>query len=405
MKPLETGVIKKYWKPVLLSVFILVSIKPVVFTWHFIQASLTLHLEKDRFRAGTAIADTVSYRPSTHVIFNRTSPQVLEDYLARTAVYADQRELLDEGLAVIDPSRLRFVFKDNFYVQNLLGGLDQQREWQYLDDLSLYVLADKRMNHITIAILEKIAARLEREFLKNIANYCHWKGNTPLARYLVSSYALEDTPFKVESHGPVPGDPAIIYAFLNESYRLKAPDVGANLLQNPGFQEKPRWETKWYLSKMAGKKGFARGSFVMGSDHAEAAGKINRMVRLMGFYAEHAAGKNKPRAGVRCRRKFPAENGVYLFSFNYLTVSGKEDASFWLSSGLLEQRLPATAKQWKTVVFLLDNSSNTYTLLNPLIRMWGTGTLLVDNVFLAKILDPEFSISGDSAAAILGDAK
>ncbi|NIM16538.1 MAG: hypothetical protein GTO45_31380, partial [Candidatus Aminicenantes bacterium] len=130
------------------------------------------------------------------------------------------------------------------------------------------------------------------------------------------------------------------------------------------------------------------GSFVMGPDQVDS----NPVMRVMGFFVSHRPDKSKPRAGVRYRKKFPAENGFYIFGFDYCTVTGGERPSFWLAHGLAEKHLHPTQRKWQKVVFLLNNSANTYKQINPLVRMWGTGTLLVDNVFLAKITTPIFSI-------------
>jgi hypothetical protein len=109
-------------------------------------------------------------------------------------------------------------------------------------------------------------------------------------------------------------------------------------------------------------------------------------------------------AGIRSRQRITAENGFYIFSFDYCTVTGSEGSSFWLGKKM-EKRLPHTKQEWKKVVFILNNAFNDYELLNPLIRMWGTGTLLVDNVFLSKVTPMKFSIPGPYALHIVGATK
>ncbi|HLP59031.1 MAG TPA: hypothetical protein VK186_09385, partial [Candidatus Deferrimicrobium sp.] len=133
----------------------------------------------------------------------------------------------------------------------------------------------------------------------------------------------------------------------------------------------------------------SKGSFYIGPDSA---GK-NPLMRVMGFFNSKEPGKSLPRAGVRALKKIQAENGCYVFSFDFYVRTGNEKPSFWLAKGLIEERPRFMPNEWVNVIFIVNNLSNQYDSFQPLVRMWGTGTMLVDNVFFAKITSANFSIN------------
>jgi hypothetical protein len=175
---------------------------------------------------------------------------------------------------------------------------------------------------------------------------------------------------------------------LMETYQLKAGDFEKNLEKCPTFDSIKKFEKYWAFSKMAGYEPFSDGSFSMGLGRT----KTNTYLRIMGFFVHNQQGKSKARGGAWSRERKIIEKGFYLFSFDYLTITDREKPSFFLWKGIHENYLPPTRGKWKKVIFILNNASNTHSLLKPLFRMWGTGTLLIDNVYLARITNPGFSI-------------
>jgi len=381
--------IKKYLKVLLLAVVLVISIKPFLFTWNFILANF--HLKKNKFKAGAYIANTLSYKSSVYLVFNKHAPTVVEKYLVKSAIYNNDRKSLQGYSPVIPLSAIQAKFNDNFYLRDLLGNLHQKKDWQHLDEVSLALLADPQMNRRTTDVFEKIGPCFGKKFIKNLADFVSWKGNPSLCDYLVSTYAIPPPFSTVDLEGvnyneSVSGLKKIMWA----KYKLRADRLGENLLPCPGFTDQRCREKKWYFSRMFKTKAFSRGSFFMGTD--KIGESKNPVIRVMGFFITHDANKSKPRAGVRSRKRIAAENGFYVFSFDYFTITGSEKPSFFLGKGM-EKRLPSTRKQWKKVIFILNNAFNDYDYLDPLIRMWGTGTLLVDNVFLSKTVGQEFSIT------------
>lgn len=379
----------KYVKIVLLTAVAIISIKPFLFTWNLILANF--HLKYNKTEAGKYIINTLSYKPPVYKVFNKYSPAVVEHFLVKSAIYNNDKNRLNLYPGFLPFSALQKQFDDNFYFQHLLGNIDQKKHWQCLDQVSFELLTDPRTNQLTMAIFEKIGSSFDEDFIRNLADFVSWKGNDSLCDYLEAKYSVQQAAVNgVDLNGYNYDDSMTgLEKIMMAKFKLKRNQLGENLIRCPGFTDPGSTKKKWYFSKMAKTDIFSRGSFFMGTDDM---GKGNNpVIRLMGFFVSHEPGKAKPRAGVRSRQRIAAQNGFYVFSFDYLTITGSERPSFWLSAGL-EKRVPPARKQWKKVIFILNNAFNDYEYIHPLIRMWGTGTLLVDNVFLSKAATQEFSI-------------
>ena len=310
----------------------------------------------------------------------------------------------DTGLEPIDISRIKLTFKDNFYLQHLLTDLGKREgNWQNLDAVSLEILADQTMNPLTISIVKRISPAFTPGFIENLADFCAWKKNIELRDYLVKTFKFKsiESPGKREKK-PLPEGSGYqesisqLTAILMATYQLKAGDFEKNLVKCPAFDSNKNLEKNWYFSKMAGFEPFSDGSFSMGLNRTD----TNTCLRIMGFFVHNRPGKSKARGGAWSRERKIIEKGFYLFSFDYLTKTGREKPSFFLWKGIDEKRLPHTGRKWKKVVFVLNNAPGKYSLLKPLFRMWGTGTLLIDNVYLGSITNPRFSIPFPNALLI-----
>jgi len=375
---------KKYLKWILAAFVLIVSIKPVLFTWNFIRASY--YTQAQSSDAGEAMYDAMKYKPSVYKVFNKYSAKGIENYIVKKAI-------LDS-----DPSRLKsfpplYKFNHNFYVQSLLGHIDTARKWELLDDVSLDFLSTPSMNEYTKQILGKISTGLSIPFLTNLADYTWWKGNKTLSRYLISTYSLTGTPFETDTLNTHPMNfqtsRMVVNEILKKNTGLVANDFGDELLRCGDFEDPKCVEMKWFFSLMASTKEFAPGSFTMGADKV---GK-NNVIRLMGFYFSSSIEKKKSRSrgGIRWIKSIPAENGYYVFSCDIFLHTGSESPSIWLAPGLHEERPGVERGQWKKITIMVNNSSNKYPYFQPLVRMWGTGTLLVDNAVFFKIIKPDFA--------------
>jgi len=188
MKKLKISFSQKYVKIILLAVVVVISIKPVLFTWNFIRANF--YLQKNKFKAGMYMANTLSYKPSVYRVFNKYAPMAVEKYLVKSAIYKNDRKPLQVYSHLIPFAAIQEHFSNNFYFRDLLGQLHQKRDWRHLDEISLDLLADVQMNQRTMAIFGKIAASFDRKFIKNLADFVSWRGNVSLRDYLVSAYAI-----------------------------------------------------------------------------------------------------------------------------------------------------------------------------------------------------------------------
>jgi len=389
MEKIKSFLKNRYLKLLLLLIVSLISIKAIFFTLNIFYANL--YLKTNKYKAGAYMARAVNLKSSVYKIFDRHAPGVLEQFLVKSAVYKNDKELLNSFPHPVALTKIKNRFKDNFYVEDLWGDFRKNGDWENLDPVSFDLLSDPSLNSRTTAILEKIAPFSEPGFFKNLADFVYWHNNKALLEYLLATRLTETPPFKVKySQGcSYEASLSLLKKVLQLEYKLRGEFLGKNLLSCPGFSNKKCMPENWYFSRMAGRRNFSRGSFYMGIDHIGES--RNPVIRLMGFFVAHDRGKTNPRAGIRSRKSFTAENGFYIFSFDYCTVTGKEIPSFWLGRRM-EKRIPHTRGQWKKVVFILNNAFNQYDSLNPLIRIWGTGTLLVDNVFLAKTPPLKFSI-------------
>jgi len=400
--------IKKYIKWALPFVVFLVSLKAVLFTWGLMRAGY--HYRTNKEQAAVHMYSLLLHKPSVYKAFLEHNTEALDNLIIKTAIYNNNIRYLDDiGLERVDLSRIKFTFKDNFYLHHLLTNMGKREgNWQNLDAVSLEILADHTMNSLTISILKRLRPVFPPDFIENLVDFCAWKKNIELRDHLVQTFALKphESPVKSKKDTLPRGSgfqEAIhqLMGFLLREYKLKVGDVEKNLVKCPAFDSIKKCDKHWYFSKMAGYKPFSDGSFTMGLDRID----TNNVLRMMGFFVHNQAGKSKARGGAWSRERISIKKGFYLFSFDYLTKTGKEAFSFFLWKGIPESYLPPSQGKWKKVIYILNNASDMYHVLSPLLRMWGTGTLLIDNVYLARITNTEFSIPTPSALTIIGSGS
>jgi len=393
--------LKPFLKFILPAAVVLLSIKPAVFTWDLMMANY--HLWNDNGGSAGHMYRTLRARPSVYRVYKKYSRSRIDEVLVKQAVYSKHNDNINifdtfnahaEELAL---SRFEARFKDNFYFRYLFapggpGNRSIAGNWQNLDSVSLDILADPGMNALTLSLWEKMKwpAVLDGTFAANLADYCRWKGNTALGDYLEKTAGK--TVGRPIGSSVLRGHDAResllrLGEILLEKNKLTAGDFETNRLENGDFEKSNGgFERDWYLTKMAGREPYADGSFTMGPDGAGG----NRYLRIMGFYAGNVKGRSRVRGGAWAREKIPIKKGFYIFCFDYLTKTGDENPSFYLWKGIDEPHLPGTGGKWKKAVYFFNNASGDHTLLKPFFRMWGTGTVLIDNIYLARITHPRF---------------
>jgi len=400
MMNFEFKTARKYLEPLALVVLVLVSIKPAIFTWHLIRAGNDYRPCKQQ--AAAHMYKCLLLKPSVYRAFKKYHPGTADNLVIKSAIYNKNIDRLkDSRPEPADISRIKSTFKDNFYLRHLfhrfLQGVRGQNP-ENLDDVSLELLADPTMNTLTISIFKKIAPSFSRDFVENLGDFCRWKGNHRLADYLTVAHDIEKK---------IPAKPALpslnrqkstdrLKEILPIKYKRANILLEKNLLKSPGFNDGKEIERHWYFSDMAGFNPFADASFTMGPDSIEK----NGVLRVMGFFVDNKQSKSNARGGAWCKKRIPIKTGHYLFSFDYTTKTGKEGPSFYLGEGIGEKRIPAADGKWKKAIFILDNAHGKLKFVKPLIRIWGTGSLWVDNVFLARVNGTGFSLPNPNSVLI-----
>lgn len=382
MKPLKPTLlaIAKYGLPLLL---LLVSIKPILFTWNYFLAKIQFDIRDDKHKGYVFLYKAIHYNPSEFLLF-KTDKKEMADALVTVSAHRENLKFIENfARSPLDMAYFEKEYRDNIYFQYLKGNLNQGRNWQNLDKVSFELLGDPTLNPLTILIFEKLRNQFTQPFVENLVELCHWKKNTELANYLVISYNLKDSFLEHQQLSNIPWETSIelLQDYVGQQWARDSFNLGHNLLPISSFGNAEQFEKFWDFSDMAGGESFGKASFLLGLDMAGA----RRMARLMGFWVGKRKDKEAPRGGLWLKKPVRVFKGYYVFGFDYLTKTGNELPSFFLWKGIAERWLPPTNNRWHKVVFIIDNSKFRHYMMKPLIRMWGTGTMLVDNVFLGRV--------------------
>lgn len=359
--------------------------KPLRFTFNYFMASYHYLFQEDIGSGSGFIKKAFDLNPTVQEIFGMDRRQI-GDYLLKRAIREVELDLLgpaNSRLGWLEDIKRRYA--DNFYFQDLCGNLAGEREWRNLDKLSLEFLAETGMNPRTQSILSKIGGGLDRNFLSTLTEYVVWKHNGDLAEYLVENLQLRPSFGKKDtattySDGRLKD---INISTLRSRQGIVVSNLGDNLMVGGDFENKEIFESRWLVSKMASGGPYSSGSFAQGQDIDGGSG----IWRILGFFVCPERGRQRARAGIWYSSDIHLHSEWYIFGFDYLTELGTEGVSTWLYKGL-EFRIPPSGTEWKTMIYILDNTSQKASRVKPFIRMWGVGTVLLDNVFLRKIDRP-----------------
>lgn len=379
-----------YLKYIVFVFVFLLSLKPAELSWHLLQAGYYFQVDRHLMQKHMEMAITI--RPKVYQIFKKYSYTAADDALMKSLIIQGKRSLLVAALPKKeDMVRFQKKYKNNVYLRFLFPGLLSAKPMlENLDDVSLALLADKKVNHLTLQVFKPLLAGLSPFFMENVADYCRWQGNTELAAF----WAAQARPRLVKGKPFVPTNPVTtaidtqtslarlgVICTQKFNFSLDTADIRVNLLQAGSFNEPQEWETVWSFSDVADVVGLGSGSFTVGPQRQNG----NGLLRLMGFFVKNNPDQRPARGGVRLDKIISLDMAYYIFSFDYAAQTGKESVSFYLGDYLGERRLPAVKGLWKKTVLLINNLSGKYNQVQPIIRMWGKGTLLVDNVCLFKL--------------------
>ncbi len=372
--------IVRFALPLLLAA---VSVNPILFTWNYVLAKVQFNFRGDERKGNMFLLKAIHYNPSDFLLL-KTDRKKLTDSLVEVSAHRESLDFIEKyGTSPLDMRYFETEYTDNFYFQALRGNLGKPKHWQNLDNVSFSLLEDREINPFTILVMEKLRPGFTLPFIENIVEFCHWKGNDELVRYLVTGFNLDETLLLYKDAPGIPWEDSIelLSQYVGLRWARSSFDLGHNLLPASSFGNSEQFQHYWEFSDMAGGESFGKGSFLMGLDQSGP----NRLARLMGFWVGQKKGKEAPRGGLWLKNPIRVFRGYYVFSFDYFTKTDEENPSFFLWRGIAEKFLPPTKNRWHKAVFIIDNTKFRHYMMKPLIRIWGTGTMLVDNVFLGRI--------------------
>jgi len=175
--------------------------------------------------------------------------------------------------------------------------------------------------------------------------------------------------------------------------------LGDNLVPNGGFEE---WENDrpadWIWSDMATGDPWNLGVYSGGSE--QLLSLTGSSVRLQGVWQQADPEKDAARAGYwlydfsrgDLRPVELRPGSQYVLSLDYLVDEyGRPTATVWLSYGDLpcwrnDRRLDATTGEWQHFTLVCEPASAGDDPLRPLVRLFGTGVAMYDNLQIREVL-------------------
>lgn len=362
---------------IILIIFIIISFKSILFFINYVSAKYYLN-EKNLKEAGPYIFKVLENLPDKN-IDNKTKL-----FFLNSTILTDEEKLLQE-FKESKITELTRKYNDNFYFQYIFGDLSVKKSWEHLDQLSYYFLSYPAANNWTKKIFNEIEPKFSKKFLYNLLDFLKWQNNLELFNYLSKKYQIDEYNYI----RPLKG---IIYQisihkmkdFVSNYFKIGRDKIGENLLNCYDFENTTVFKNNWFFSDKSNKEPFCEGAFLVDNEEI----MNNNMIRVFNIYIKNNS-QEPSRGGIWYKDKFEISKGYYLFSFDYWLKNGQEKPGLWLGKQkgrsikfLLSQYEKNT---WIKVIYILNNSKGNVDFVKPLIRMFGKGSMWVDNVFFSKI--------------------
>ncbi|MDW8064556.1 MAG: tetratricopeptide repeat protein [Anaerolineae bacterium] len=166
--------------------------------------------------------------------------------------------------------------------------------------------------------------------------------------------------------------------------------LGPNLLENGGFEDGSATNpVGWSWSDMSNRHPWNAGLFLGGMDELGVyAGR--RAARVDGLWVSRDPNREGARAGYWAKKTSLRPGSLYMLSFAYRAqLAPASWVGVWVSprSEVLfagDRRLPDTKGAWRRVVIIGKNAAEDGQVA-VLLRLWGEGTVLFDEVALREL--------------------
>ena len=378
MKNLKTIFSNK--KEIIITLFIIVflflSIKPFLFTINYFIGNYYIKIKGES--SEKYVLRGIKYNPESYKYFG--VEEKIANLIKAAVLYEDKS--IYKTLDINTRKKIESKYKDNIYFQNILNNLDKKREWQHLDQISFHFLREKRHNDLTISVLERSNPEFKKEFLSNLLDFLYWQKNRELFKYFKEKYRVNDYEYiKPKANIKYKDSISKVKDILVKELNIKKELIGDNLIQSPDFEDEKNYLKYWFFSNMSNTKPFGEGAFYVNLNKISS----NNVVKIINLFINNNNAKAPARGGIWYKKVIKVNKGFYLFSFDYWTKTGEEKPRLWLWKGITIPWLPCTEKRWKKIIYILNNVNGKIKKLKPLIRMFGKGSMYVDNVYLWKL--------------------
>jgi hypothetical protein len=358
------------------------------------------------------VAECAYRRPSLLPLldYEAASPDFLAAWLAAHLRSGDLQIRKKDTAALLE--RLTARFPDNVIMGELglYGGENAARDWQCFDPLFFRLAADQEFNDLTFRALTASVSdgRLPPDSLTPLLSYLAWVKNHGLERKLRDWGAGQGVAGKTPPESLEEPAPALATASTGAGSQAGTEDLrsalgrhlkvdraevrlGENLLEARGPAAGDALEKAWEFLDMSSRVPFAKGSFAGGADP-----QADGALRVMGFFVKDEPGKVPCRAGFGRKQAIPLGAKTYLCYFFYRTLGRAERPSFWLAAPefMPERELGPTAGAWRRVLYVFDNGKLGIPEVQPILRMWGTGTVWFAGPGLRELESADLSLPG-----------
>jgi len=371
----------------ILIILLIFSIKSLLFTYNYFLSKYYLYVLEDSKKSEAYTLKAIRFNPK---IYKYVGAGNKLDNLIKAAILYENIGIYNV-LTNDEKKKIELKYKDNFYFQNVLNNLDKKREWQHLDEVSYFFLREKKYNRLTISILDKLNPEFKKEFSSNLFDFLYWQKNIELFKYFKEKYQVNDYEYiKPENAIKYKDSISKVKDILVKELNIKKELIGDNLIQFPDFDGEKNYLKYWFFSNMSDTEPFGKGAFYVNLDKISS----NNVIKVINLFINNKNAKALARGGIWYKKLISVNKGFYFFSFDYWTKTGKEKPRLWLWKGITIPWLPCTERRWKKIVYILNNVNGEIKKLKPLIRMFGKGSMYVDNVVLGKLEVEELGLKG-----------